>query len=104
MMTQILSCKTVTLATVCAASLSTAVWAQDPDLVNLNDLTCRTYLMLGGEERDLTTLFIHGYFAGKAGQSELRVSDLAAASEKVVSDCIDNPDHNAMKIFGAAHE
>ena len=91
--------KIAILAAVSALSLATPARAQDADVITLNDLTCRSYLMLGGEERDLTTLFLHGYVAGQAGTTEVRISDLAVASDKVLASCIDNPEAKLLEVF-----
>lgn len=98
-----LFCKTTALASICAMSFAGASWAQDqdPDIINLADLTCRSYLMLGGDERDMTTLYIHGYFSGQADLTSVRISDLAAASEKVLTDCIDQPNQNLLDAFSS---
>lgn len=88
-----------TLSTIAAVFLAVPVWAQDADIINFGEMTCRTYLMLGGDERDMTTLFIHGYFAGQADVKSVIISDLAAASEQVLADCIDGPEQVLLEAF-----
>lgn len=94
--------KTAVLATIGALALSASAKAQDADVIDLNDLTCRTYLTLGGDERDMTTIFLHGYFTGQADMSSVNISDLATTSDQVLVDCIDGPDKKVLEVFGAA--
>lgn len=98
-MIQASNCRKAILSAIGAVFFAAPAWAQDADIVNLGDMTCRSYLMLGGDERDMTTLFIHGYFAGQADLNSVIISDLAAASEKVLADCIDSPEQALLEAF-----
>lgn len=95
------NCRKAMLSAIAAVFVAAPGWAQDGDTISFGDLTCRSYLMLGGDERDMTTLFLHGYFAGKAGVNSVIISDLADASEKVLADCIDNPEQTLLEAFAS---
>lgn len=93
------NCRKAILFTIGTVFVAAPASAQDADIINLGDMTCRSYLTLGGDERDMTTLFIHGYFAGQADVNSVIISDLAAASEKVLADCIDSPEQFLLRTF-----
>jgi len=95
-------CSVTSLLSVFAlAALVSSVSAQDADVIDLGALTCRDYLSMGGEERDNTALFLQGYFTGKAAMTEIVVSVLSDASDKVTSSCIDDPAASLLSVFEA---
>lgn len=65
----------------------------------LNDLECRTLLRLGGEERDFTLLYLHGFVSGRTQQLLLPVKDLAEATDQLIERCIDKPNDKALAVL-----
>lgn len=95
----------VTLASaIVMACCATASLAQDSDVIDLGNLTCRDYLMMAGEERDNTTVFLHGYFSGTLGQTQVHLSALSDASDAVIKACIDGPDASLLNVFEASRK
>ncbi len=63
----------------------------------IGELDCRTLLKLGGEERDFTILYLHGFVSGRINQQLLPIKDLAEATDRLIDRCIDKP---ADKVLG----
>lgn len=68
-----------------------------PRQVAIGELDCRTLLRLGGEERDFTILYLHGFVSGRTNKQLLPVKDLAEATDRLIDRCIDKP---AEKVLG----
>ena len=65
-------------------------------VIVLPEVTCKDVMGQGGEERDRSISFMHGYVAGKAGETEVDVDRLVAASEALIDTCLDNPTAGAI--------
>jgi hypothetical protein len=72
-----------------------------PRQVAIGELDCRTLLRLGGEERDFTILYLHGFVSGRTNQQLLPVKDLAEATDRLIDRCIDKP---AEKVLGVLEQ
>lgn len=84
------------------------VWAQstpeventeNSDQIDLDELSCRMLLEVTGEERSNIVIFMHGYVSGQNGEKLINGPDLAEVTEKVIDDCIDNPDKQLLTTF-----
>lgn len=65
----------------------------------LNELDCRTFLKLDGDERAFTLVYYHGFISGRLNQMELPVDAMAAATDRVVDHCIDKPGDKVLAVF-----
>lgn len=65
----------------------------------IGELDCRTLLRLGGEERDFTILYFHGFVSGRSNLQLLPVQELAEATDKVIEHCIDKPGDKVLAVF-----
>ena len=52
---------------------------------------------MGGDERDLTLSFMHGYFLGKKDATEYVVGTLGKASDDFIEYCLDHPNDIALE-------
>jgi hypothetical protein len=71
----------------------------EPRKQSIGELECRTLLRLGGEERDFTILYLHGFVSGRANQQLLPVQDLADATDRLLDHCIDKPSDKALAVL-----
>jgi hypothetical protein len=71
----------------------------EPRQQSIGELECRTLLRLGGEERDFTLLYLHGFVSGRANQQLLPVKDLAEATDRLLDHCIDKPSDKALTVL-----
>lgn len=65
----------------------------------LNELDCRTFLKLDGDERAYTIVYYHGFISGRLNQMELPVEVMATATDRVVDQCIDKPGDKVLAVF-----
>ncbi|MBP9910110.1 MAG: hypothetical protein KBF65_12020 [Rubrivivax sp.] len=70
-----------------------------PRQAAIGELDCRTLLRLGGEERDFTILYLHGFVSGRTNQQLLPVKDLAEATDRLIDRCIDKPADKALGVL-----
>ena len=70
-----------------------------PRQAAIGELDCRTLLRLGGEERDFTILYLHGFVSGRINQQLLPVKDLAEATDRLIDRCIDKPADKALGVL-----
>lgn len=70
----------------------------------LNELDCRTFLRLDGDERAFTLVYYHGFISGRLNQMELPVDAMAAATDRVVDHCIDKPGDKMLAVFEQARK
>lgn len=95
-------------ALVCFLLPISAVHAQgtsvpaEPRQTAIGELDCRTLLRLGGEERDFTILYLHGFVSGRANQQLLPVKDLAEATDRLIDRCIDKPADKVLSVLEQA--
>lgn len=73
--------------------------AQDAPKFGVSDISCRELLTMGGDEQDATMIFMNGYISGKSGDEMIDPSALMAASDTVLSNCIDAPDMPLISVF-----
>lgn len=89
-----------------AAALMAAVWAgpgqaeSEMDVrLQIDEITCREALKMGGDERAFTVIFFHGFISGKKGQTLFDGPALMEATDKIADYCIDNPSEKLIKAF-----
>jgi len=66
---------------------------------NLKALTCRDALKMPRQESRDTVLFYHGFVSGKKNELVFKADELAAATDRIVDGCIDNPDTSLLEMF-----
>jgi hypothetical protein len=50
------------------------------------------------ESRD-TVLFFHGFMSGRKNEMVFKPDVLAEATDRIIDDCIDNPDASVLEMF-----
>src|SRR5215470_17577600 len=73
--------------------------AADESTKNVTGLECKAVMRLGDEDRTATIAFLHGYVAGKKGQTVIDVSKLSEATDKMMEDCLDHPKDKALDVL-----
>lgn len=77
--------------------------AQDEGVrIEIDEMTCREMLKMGGEARDFTMIFLHGFLSGRKNELAFDAPALTAATDKVLDGCIDDPDASLLSVFEAA--
>jgi hypothetical protein len=71
----------------------------EPRQTPIGELDCRTLLRLGGEERDFTILYLHGFVSGRVNLQLLPVKELAEATDRLIDRCIDRPSDKALSVL-----
>ncbi len=71
------------------------------DAIDLQAMTCREFLKTDSEESENIAIFLHGYMSGVAGARTVNGPELAIASDRIVDDCIDNPEAALFSTFEA---
>lgn len=107
-----MSIRKMTLAvtmSLCILPIGSALWAEEADEADItykdykiDEMTCREMLKMGGTERDFTMIFLHGFMSGKKSQLLFEPGPLAEASDKVLDQCINNPDAKLLAVFEKA--
>ena len=82
---------------VIASAVATPAGAQREP--GLDQLECRTLLKLGGDERDYTLLYLHGFVSGKNGELNVPTQALAEATDRVIEHFIDRPGDKLLQVF-----
>lgn len=104
--------KTVLAATMALAFLSigSALAAEEdaadnaPLTYKIDEMTCREMLVMRGEARDFTMIFMHGFMSGKKSELLFDPVPLTEATDLVINSCIDNPDGKLLAMFEKARK
>jgi hypothetical protein len=72
---------------------------QPAPTIDLEAITCRDLLKMGGEEEENTMLFMHGYMSGKREETMVNAGELAAVTDQVMNTCIDQPSEPLIQVF-----
>lgn len=91
----------VLLSVIATSSFSLMAKAQETDIINLQELTCKELLESSGDERTNLIIFIHGYFQGKAENTTINAPVLASSTNKIIETCIENSEQNLLAVFEA---
>ena len=88
-----------TLAATAARAQQAATPADASVQMPITELACRTLLQLGGEERNFTIVYLHGFVSGRLNQPLLPVRELAEATDRLIDRCIDKPSEKALTVM-----
>lgn len=78
--------------------------ADDRSTVDIENLDCRAMLMMDGDARDFTLIFYHGFISGQNKELIFDGDALAAATDRVLEQCIDNPNDKLLAVFEKARK
>jgi len=96
------------LGVLLVAGASAPAWSQSADEenadVNLETLDCRALLKMDGDDREFTLVFFHGLISGRQGTMVFQAQPLAEATDRVLDQCIDNPDETLLAVFEKARK
>jgi hypothetical protein len=92
-----------TLAAVCVGITSGFAQEEPEEPTDLSAITCKEIMVLSGEDRDLSILFLHGYFVGKSGKTVVDSEELAEATDVFIDQCLDHPGAKALATMEAIH-
>jgi hypothetical protein len=97
--TRIISLATLLLA----LGMPSGPGAQDEGItIEIDKMTCRERLKMGGDERDFTMIFLLGFVSGRQDAPVFDAPALTAATDRVIDGCIDDPDAALLALFEAA--
>ena len=74
------------------------------NVVDLKDYTCRDILLADGNNRELSIMFLQGFFLGKSGDSKFNEARLGELTDNFLDACLGSPDASAIDTFGHALE
>jgi len=86
----------IILAVALCITLSSVSFAQETQLKNLNDYTCKDIMRFSGEHRSIAIAFLHGYLLGKKGTTVFNTQKLSEATDQFIEYCLDNPNAKAV--------
>ncbi len=81
---------------------SQSVLSQDSEvegIVNISSMTCRELLLMNGDNRQSTIVFVQGYLSGQTSEVEIDTDQLRSASDLSLQQCVDEPDAPILGIF-----
>jgi TPR repeat protein len=73
-----------------------------PATRDIAKVDCKTVMRLDDRERESAIVFLHGYLAGKKGDTVIDLAKLGAATDKFIDNCLDNPKSKALDVMTAA--
>lgn len=85
--------------TTMAIAAETNSTEKDNSMVEIKNISCRNLLKLDDSEKEAAIMFFHGYMSGKKGELIINIPVLSDISDKVMDDCINNPDDTLFNIF-----
>ena len=98
--------KTVGLAFAAAAAFmflpSAMISAEENTARDIAKVDCKTVMRLDDRERESAIVFLHGFLAGKKGDTVIDLTKLGAATDKFIDNCLDNPKSMALDVMTAA--
>lgn len=77
--------------------LSPVAQADEAELEDIGDLSCRDVLLAAGEDRDSIILVLHAYLLGEAKQLTFDPEVLSSATDDFLDACIAYPDKGALE-------
>ncbi len=69
------------------------------EILNVNDYKCKEIMLLTGDHREIAIGFLHGYLLGKKGTPKFSSEAMATATDNFLTECINNPNNNAVKVL-----
>ena len=94
-----LSMACLSLASIVVSQSVLSQESEVENVVNISALTCRELLLMNGEDRQSTIVFVQGYLSGQNSEIEIDTEQLRAASDTSLEQCIDEPDASILTIF-----
>lgn len=95
----------LTLATFGAYAAETTEGGGDKSsVIDLKDYTCRDILLADGNNRDLSIMFLQGFFLGKSGDTKFSEARLGELTDNFLDGCLSSPNASAVEIFGQVLE
>ena len=67
--------------------------------LNVDQISSRDILTMGGEERDFALIFLHGFVSGQNGEILFDGPVLTEATDTILNRCIGTPDASALSVF-----
>jgi len=91
---------TAAISVLALLSVSASTLAADkPETKDLKGFTCKDVMILSGEERDMSIVFVHGYMLGKNNTTQYEFDKLARITDAFLNYCLDHPAENALASF-----
>ncbi len=94
-----LSIACFTLSSVVVSQRVLSQESEGRGMVDISAMTCRELLIMNGDDRQSTIVFVQGYLSGKNGEIEIDTDRLRAASDTSLEQCVDEPDASILSIF-----
>lgn len=92
----------VSLSTLLLGSGAVLEAAAQEENIEIDKMTCGEMLKMGGNERDFTMIFMHGFVSGRQNDLIFDGAALTAATDKVLDGCIAEPDASLLSVFEKA--
>jgi len=84
-------------------ALVTTAAAQGPDTSRkVSQFTCKDIMRMDGDDRDIAIAFLHGYLLGGKKADDFDTTTLAAATDRFIETCLDNPKRQALDVMKRA--
>ncbi len=84
-------------------ALVTTAAAQGPDTNRkVSQYTCKDIMRMDGDDRDIAIAFLHGYLLGGKKADDFDTATLAAATDRFIETCLDNPKRRALDVMKQA--
>ena len=88
------------IAAVLLLGASSASFAADSEMKDINSYTCKDIMRMTGEDRSISIGYLHGYWMGKSGKTKFNKDKVEMATDSFVDYCLDNPGHKAVASMG----
>ncbi|MEM8611420.1 MAG: HdeA/HdeB family chaperone [Cyanobacteria bacterium P01_H01_bin.105] len=72
---------------------------EDADVLDLTEMTCRSFFKSADEDRESLMIFMHGYMSGMSGETTVDGVELAIASDDILDMCLDDPEASLFSVF-----
>ena len=72
---------------------------EESDVLDLTEVTCRSFFKSDDEDRESLMIFMHGYMSGMNGETTVDGVELAVASDDILDACLDNPEASLFSVF-----
>ena len=72
---------------------------EDTDVLDLTEMTCRSFFKSADEDRESLMIFMHGYMTGVSGETTVDGVELAIASDDILDMCLDDPEASLFSVF-----
>jgi hypothetical protein len=68
----------------------------------VSQYTCKDIMRMDGDDRDIAIAFLHGYLLGSKKADDFHTTTLAAATDRFIETCLDNPKRQALEVMQQA--